>query len=89
MSERNIVHRLEHVRAATCDLQRVHRSAMAAKECTFTAQDALSRVWSEGEPGPKRRALLKKLERRLARVRAELEQLDNDCLLFEGGRYAQ
>lgn len=58
-----------------------HRRAMAAKTCIFSAQDALSLAWSElaeGRSTAKLAPLLRKLERRLARVRTELDQLDND-----------
>lgn len=61
-----------------------HRRAMDAKEQVFLAQDAVSRAWSVEVNAPrrdaKRQALLKKIEKRLARVRGELEQLDNAVL---------
>lgn len=62
---------------------RAHCYAMAAKEAVFCAQDKLSRAWmGDAMPMGKRAALLRKLERRLAKVRAELEQLDNDALAY-------
>jgi hypothetical protein len=86
MAVANIAAQLEWAASGSDEVDRVHRFAMAAKECTFTAQDALSLAWNRGQratgrqPGTrrKRETLLRKLERRLARVRAELEQLDND-----------
>lgn len=64
-----------------------HRLAMHTKEATFRAQDALSAAWrshaeeeARGDRSLKRDKLLRKLETRLARVRAELEQLDNEVL---------
>lgn len=66
-------------------VDRAHRHAMAAKECTFTAQDEVSRAWASQSPNRRRAALLRKLERRLAKVRTELEQLDNDYLAFKAG----
>lgn len=80
MSRAGIEMQLELARVRNGDVARVHAFAMAAKECIFSAQDAASLAWSAGEPGPKRRALLKKLDRRLAKVRRELEELDNDWL---------
>lgn len=59
----------------------IHRAAMAAKRSTFAAQDALSLAWSDHadrRPGALRAAVLRKVERRLQRVRSELEQLDNE-----------
>jgi hypothetical protein len=83
----NIAAQLEWAASGSDEVDRVHRFAMAAKECTFTAQDALALAWNDRgqratgrQPGTrrKRETLLRKLERRLARVRAELEQLDTD-----------
>lgn len=61
-----------------------HRLAMDTKEATFRAQDALSAAWSShaeaearGDRSLKRDKLLRRMERHLARARAELEQLDN------------
>lgn len=77
--------KLETAALARTDLARAHHYAMTAKECIFAAQDALSLVWSEGTHGAARRAFLQKLERRLAKVRADLEQLDNIALAFARG----
>lgn len=67
-----------------------HASAMAAKESIFRAQDALSRAWSahaeaeaRGDRNLPRDRQLRKIERRLARCRAELERLDNEWLSWE------
>lgn len=64
-----------------------HDAAMLTKESVFRAQDALSRAWSAhaeaeaaGDRDMKRDRLLLKMERRLARCRAELEQLDNEVM---------
>lgn len=64
-----------------------HVASMSAKDSIFRAQDALSRAWSahaeaeaRGDRDLKRDRLLRKMERRLARCRTELEQLDNEAL---------
>lgn len=69
----------------THHIRATHELAMATKEATFRAQDALSRAWSDhaereelGDRGRERERLLRKLEKRLGRVRAELEQIDNE-----------
>ena len=77
--------KLEVAALARTDLARAHHYAMSAKECIFAAQDALSLVWQEGAQGRTRRAFLMKFERRLARLRSELEQLDNIALAFARG----
>lgn len=51
-------------------VDRLHAVAMVAKECVFKAQDELHHVRDA--------RLARKLERRLAKVRAELEALDRD-----------
>lgn len=84
MSAANITPRLEWAASAPNPIDAAHHFAMAAKECTFTAQDAVSRAWTElatpdmSVAARRRRTLLKKIERRLAKVRRELEELDND-----------
>lgn len=72
--------------AKLCFEGRAHGLALAAKEVVFLAQDELSNAWNYqsdvNRPTGKRAALLRKLERRLAKVRAELEKLDNDALAY-------
>jgi len=48
---------------------------MAAKEAVFRAQDALAEVVYELSDTP---PLLRRMEKRLGKVRAELEALDRD-----------
>jgi hypothetical protein len=62
----------------------MHLRAMEAKGKIFEAQDALSAMWSlyveereRGGPIAKIDRFLRAAEKRLARVRHELEQLDN------------
>lgn len=68
------------------DIAHAHQHAMAAKEQVFLAQDAVSRAWHAEvnaptqSQDPRRRRVLGKIEKRLARVRAELEQLDTVVL---------
>lgn len=70
-------------------LERTHTAAMLAKESIFRAQDALSLAWTAhaeteerfGRDAARKR-LLCKMEKRLARCRAELEQLDNEWLAY-------
>jgi hypothetical protein len=62
-------------------LNDVHSAAMAVKQAVFRAQDASSRAASSWDSfTAQQRRLHRKMEKRLARVRAELEQLDNDYL---------
>ncbi len=58
------------------NITEAHRRAMLAKEAVFKAQDATSLAW-DGATDSERK-LLRKIEKRLAKVRFELEQLDND-----------
>lgn len=62
-----------------------HAAAMDAKEAVFRAQDRLSEAWQEhasretrGDRDLPRDRTLVQIERRLAKVRAELETLDRD-----------
>lgn len=67
------------------NLQLAHARAIDAKECVFKAQDALSLAWidhAEQRPGAAPVRVLRKLERRLGKVRAELEALDVDVLAY-------
>jgi type II secretory pathway component PulJ len=56
-------------------LEGAHKLAMDAKATIFRAQDACSLAW---EHDPQQRVALRKVEKRLAKVRAELEALDRD-----------
>lgn len=65
------------------NVERAHVRAMEAKRTVFLAQDFLSRAWSdhaEGRPGAAPAIVLRRLERRLAKARVELEQADNAFL---------
>lgn len=66
----------------TAEIANAHRQAMTAKSHVFLAQDALSRSWSEIAVvgGPQDQVLRRRLEKALAKVRAELEKLDNVML---------
>jgi hypothetical protein len=63
--------------ANAASLDDAHDLAMAAKEAIFRAQDACSLAW---EREPEKRAVQRKVEKRLAKIRAELEALDRDVL---------
>jgi hypothetical protein len=56
-------------------LDGAHALAMDAKAIVFRAQDACSLAF---ERDPQQRVALGKVEKRLAKVRAELEALDRD-----------
>lgn len=66
------------VRRSDSPLERAHHAAMNAKEATFIAQDVCSAGWLRASKAQQRE--LRKFEKRLARVRAELEALDRQYL---------
>lgn len=57
-------------------INQAHAAAMSAKQAVFKAQDAVSAAWDTTAPGD--RKVLRKMERRLALVRAHLEALDRE-----------
>jgi hypothetical protein len=65
----------EEPRRASLDA--AHQLAMEAKRTIFRAQDACSLAW-EGDP--QQRVTLNKVDKRLRKIRAELEALDRDVL---------
>ena len=68
----------QNVSPLTFQVNTAYLKSMDVKTDVFRAQDAVSLAW---EPATyEERKLLRKMEKRLAKVRSELEQLDNDYL---------
>lgn len=62
------------------DAELAHMYAMTAKRAIFSAQDAASCACGREQASPTELKLLRKFEKRLAKIRAELEALDRDYL---------
>ncbi len=64
---------------------KTHRAAMAAKNAVFLAQDAAGEEWRAADRigNQKLKKTIVKFEKRLAKVRAELEALDRDAMEYE------